>query len=160
MSEKKQEQPKAVKVRGFGTYRAETGEFDFRPSGEGTPSKKEERKKGKSSFYKTNGEKESSIVAHLRVDADCEDPVAQLYEDLAYFTKGMTQKEAPLPRSKKLYEKPGVTVWHRQKEQKLVVQMEISTDGTQELSGQLFNLTAEVNKCLAINKTSLLPREK
>ena len=150
---------KPRKVRGWMTLHSDDS-LEFRPSAEGTAAKVGEKKRGNSSFYRTAGEKESSVVAHLRVDASCEDPVAQMYEDLAALTKGQTQKEPPLPRSRKLMERPGVQVWHRQKEHKVVVVMEISTDTVQELSGQLFNLTSEVNKCFAINRTSLLRPRK
>jgi hypothetical protein len=48
-----------------------------------------------------------------------------------------------------------VSVWHQKKAHMVVVRMEISTDTEMELSSILFNLTSEVNKCLAINKRFL-----
>jgi AraC-like DNA-binding protein len=56
---------------------------------------------------------------------------------------------------KKLLEREGVSVWHQKKAHMVVVRMQISTDTEMELSSILFNLTSEVNKCLAINKRFL-----
>lgn len=142
------------KVRGTATIYGDN-RVEFVPQAEGTPQRKNEKKRGQSAFYHTNGEKESSIVAHLRVPANCEDPAAEMFEQLHYFTKDLLSKEPPKPAQKKLLEKEGVSVWHQKKAHMVVVRMEISTDTEMELSSILFNLTSEVNKCLAINKRFL-----
>lgn len=151
------QEPKADKprkVRGTATIYGDN-RVEFVPQAEGTPQQKNLRKRGQSTFYHTNGEKESSIVAHLRVPADCEDPAAEMFEQLHYFTKDMLSKEPQKPAQKKMLEREGVSVWHIRKDHKVVVRMEICTDTEMELSSILFNLTSEVNKCLAINRHSL-----
>lgn len=147
-----------VKVRGTATFIKEDGEvrdFEFVGQQPGVPVQRSVKKRGESRFYETEGEKQSSYVAHLKVAKDATDPVAEMQEQLDYFTRSMRKTEQKPPRSKALLDKPGVTVWHRQKEHKVIVRMEIMTDTGQELSGQLFNLTSEVNKCFAINRVSL-----
>ena len=146
-----------TKVRGTATFNDEDRSFEFTPYQEGDPVQKCVRKKGESRFYETDGEKKSSYVAHLKVDKDCQDPAAEMFAQLHDFTKTLIKKEPSPPKSKALMDKPRVKVWHRTKENKILVQMEISTDGGGELSSKLFNLTAEVNKCFAINRNSLLP---
>ena len=46
------------------------------------------KQKGKSSFYKSEGEKESSYSIHINVDANDPDPVATMQEQFAELTKG------------------------------------------------------------------------
>ena len=153
------EEKKPRKVRGVATFQA-NGDMEFRAHQQGEPVQKSVRKKGQSRFYETDGEKESSYVCHLKVAKDCEDPAAQMFEELQYFTKGMQAQEPATPRSKRLLEKPGVSVWYNKRENKVVVRMDISTEDCYDLSNQLFNLTSEVNKCFAINKTSFTKRGK
>ena len=46
------------------------------------------KQKGKSSFYKSEGEKESSYSIHINVPADCPDPVAVMQEQFNELVKG------------------------------------------------------------------------
>lgn len=157
-----QQDPKADKprkVRGTATIYGDN-RVEFQPQAEGVPQQKDVKKRGQSTFYHTSGEKDSSIVAHLKVPADCEDPAAVMFEELFHFTKDIMKKDPKLPQQRKLLEKPQLSVWHRRKENEVAVFMVIQVDSEQELSSQLFNLTSEVNKCLAINKTSLKKRNK
>ena len=52
------------------------------------------KQKGKSSFYKSEGEKESSYSIHINVPADCPDPVATMQEQFNELVKGEL-KSAP-----------------------------------------------------------------
>jgi hypothetical protein len=154
MTQQDNKADKPRKVRGTATI-YDDNRVEFVPQAEGTPQRKNEKKRGQSTFYHTNGEKESSIVAHLRVPANCEDPAAEMFEQLHYFTKDLLSKEPPKPAQKKLLEKEGVSVWHQKKAHMVVVRMEISTDTEMELSAILFNLTSEVNKCFLFNRRFL-----
>ena len=49
------------------------------------------KQKGKSSFYKSEGEKESSYSIHINVDANDPDPVATMQERFAELTKGLNK---------------------------------------------------------------------
>lgn len=145
---------KPRKVRGTATI-FDDNRIEFQPQAEGAPKQKDVKKRGQSTFYHTSGEKDSSIVAHLKVPSNCEDPAAQMFEELAHFTKDIVKKDPKMPQQKKLLEKEHLSVWHKRKDNEVVVYMRIKIDSEQELSSQLFNLTSDVNKCLAINKTSL-----
>lgn len=162
MSTKEQqinEETRPRKVRGTATIFGDN-RIEFQPQAEGAPQRKDEKRKGLSAFYRTSGEKESSIVAHLRVPADCSDPAAVMFDELQHFTRDMQQKEPKLPQCRKLYESENVSVWHRRGEHAVAVYMKIATDSDEDLSSILFNLTSEVNKCLVINRTSLKKRSK
>ena len=154
-----QRQTAPRKVRGVATFHDDDS-VEFAPyNSGGEPVQKNVRKRGDSRFYETDGEKQSSYVCHLKVGKDSEDPAAEMFDQLKYLTKSMQKKEPPVPRTKTLLDQKGLRVWHRRQEHKVIVQMELSTEGTAELSSKLFNLTAEVNKCFAINRTSLRPQK-
>ena len=51
------------------------------------------KQKGKSSFYKSEGEKESSYSIHINVDANDPDPVATMQEAFNDLTKGELKTE-------------------------------------------------------------------
>lgn len=159
MTDNETKKPQPRKVRGVATFHDDDS-VEFSPYREGVPVQKGVRKRGESRFYETDGEKTSSYIAHLKVPKDSTDPAAEMMEQLQYFLKPLAKKELPAPKNKALLDKPGVRVWHRKSENKIVVMMEITPTETGELSYQLFNLTAEVNKCFAINETFLLPPKK
>ena len=70
------------------------------------------KQKGKSSFYKSEGEKESSYSIHINVDANDPDPVATMQEQFAELTKGELKSELKLKvKGKMLYESPQLKVY-------------------------------------------------
>ena len=52
---------------------------------------------GDSTFYRTEGQKESSIVAHLNVDGQSPDPVNELFAQLSLLTEGQRKTIPQLP---------------------------------------------------------------
>ena len=63
------------------------------------------KQKGKSSFYKSEGEKESSYSIHINVDANDPDPVATMQEYFNELTKGELKSELKMiVKGKLLYE--------------------------------------------------------
>ena len=63
------------------------------------------KQKGKSSFYKSEGEKDSSYSIHINVAADDPDPVATMRERFNELTKGELSKEPKLQvKGKLLYD--------------------------------------------------------
>lgn len=78
--------------------RWENGFCEFVPAGSRESNRKMLKQLGGSSFYKSEGEKDSSYSLHLNVDAkDCEDPVAALFEQFTYLTKGERKAKPTLP---------------------------------------------------------------
>ena len=71
------------------------GYREFIPQGQKPSNRTMLKQVGGSSFYKSEGAKESSFSLHLNVDAkDCADPVAALHEQFLYLTQG-EQKQKP-----------------------------------------------------------------
>ena len=154
------EKPKEWKVRGTAIIDRETGETHFTPQQEGRPVQKSVKRAGRSSFFETVGDKQGSFVAHLSVDRNSSDPAAEMFESLRKLTEDILQKEPKMPTGKSLMKEPRVTVWHKVNDGKIVVRMVLDVTTETEITSQLLSLTQEVNKCLAINRTSLRPPKK
>ena len=91
-------------------YKARVSEYDngvkvIAPQAQGESNRRMIKQKGKSSFYKSEGEKESSYSIHINVDANDPDPVATMQERFAELTKGELKSELKLQvRGKLLYD--------------------------------------------------------
>lgn len=71
------------------------GYAEFIPQGQKASNRTMLKQLGGSSFYKSEGEKESSWSLHLNVDAkDCADPVGELFEQFKVLTADQ-QKQMP-----------------------------------------------------------------
>jgi hypothetical protein len=74
------------------------GYREFIPQGQKPSNRTMLRQMGNSSFYRSEGEKESSWSLHLNVDAkDCADPVAALHEQFLFLTEGEQKQMPKLP---------------------------------------------------------------
>lgn len=74
------------------------GYREFIPQGTKASNRTMLKQLGGSSFYKSEGEKESSYSLHLNVDAkDCADPVAALFEQFQFLTEGEQKSVPALP---------------------------------------------------------------
>ena len=128
--------------------------FEFRFPEEGSGWKKNViKKRGDAMIYETTGEKQQSIVAHLKVEKGCEDPAAELFEQLTILTKDMIKGDPAQPTSKTLAEEEGLKVWHLKKKGQMVVVLTIdSTIPKERMTSKLFALAAEVNKLIDSTK--------
>ena len=74
------------------------GYKEFIPQGQKPSNRTMLKQMGNSSFYRSEGEKESSYSLHLNVDAkDCADPVAALHEQFLFLTEGEQKQMPKLP---------------------------------------------------------------
>lgn len=160
MTKNSQQAVKSRRVRGTATFNDETGDMTFRAVQPGEPVQKNVRRSGSSSFYETEGQGRSSYVCHLKVDRDSADPAAEMEEQLQRLTSPIRKKPVVRLRGRHLLDKDGVKVYHDRRCNQVSVLMSIDLDAEGEISAKLFNLTAEVNKCFAINRTSLTPQKK
>ena len=128
--------------------------FEFRlPEGGSGWKKNVIKKRGDAMIYETTGEKQQSIVAHLKVEKGCEDPAAELFEQLATLTKDMVKGDPTQPTSKTLAEQDGLKVWHLKKKDQMVAVLTIDSSIPKErMSSKLFALAAEVNKVIDSTK--------
>ena len=150
----KEEQRKKVwQGKGNGTLWSDNS-FEFRMPEEGSGWKKNIlKKRGDAHLYETTGEKQQSLVAHLKVEKGCEDPAAELFEQLAVLTKDIVKDKPVLPTTKSLVDEKGLTVWLLKKTDQMKALITIDTSVSKErMTSQLFNLAGELNKVIDMTK--------
>ena len=113
------------------------------------------KQKGKSSFYKSEGEKESSYSIHINVDANDPDPVATMQEQFAELTKGELKSELKLQvKGKLLYENPKLKVYLNKTQKQVIIQTNLDCGPTVER--ELLQLQAEMAKVIGANYSEIL----
>ena len=100
------------------------------------------KQKGKSSFYKSEGEKESSYSIHINVDANDPDPVATMQERFAELTKGELKSELKLK------------VYLNKTQKQVIIQTNLDCGPTVER--ELLQLQAEMAKVIGANYSEIL----
>ena len=75
----------------------DNGFKEFHPSGTGESKRNVLKQLGPSSFYKTEGQKESSFTVHLNVDGHSADPVGEAFDIFKVLTDGQRKSEPKLP---------------------------------------------------------------
>jgi len=91
------------------------------------------KQKGKSSFYKSEGEKDSSYSIHINVPADCPDPVAVMQEQFNELVKGELKSEPKLAvKGKLLYDDKQLQVYLNKTQKTVVIKTTIACGPTIE----------------------------
>ena len=94
----------------------ENGYAEFIPTGTRESNRRMLRQLGNSSFYKSEGEKESSYSLHLNVDAKSEDPVAEMWQQFLHLTENERKEKPQMPEGSEgrmLYDNgSSLKVWH------------------------------------------------
>lgn len=135
------------------------GYAEFIPAGSKPSNRTMLKQLGGSSFYKSEGEKDSSWSLHLNVDAkDCADPVAALHEQFLFLTDGELKQKPTLPEGSEgrmLFDNgEGLQMWHDTEAHKLTImaQLECSAD----IERQLLQAQAQMNVVLGRNRKDLI----
>ena len=71
--------------------------IEFVPSGTGESKRNVFKQLGPSSFYKTEGQKESSYSFHMNVDGESADPIGEAFDIFKALTDGQRKSEPKLP---------------------------------------------------------------
>ena len=107
---------------------------------------------GSSSFYKSEGEKDSSWSLHLNVDAkDCADPVAALHEQFLFLTEGEQKQKPKLPegsQGRMLFDNgEGLQIWldHETGKVSILAQLDCSPN----IERLLLQVESQMNVCIA-----------
>lgn len=94
----------------------ENGYAEFIPTGTRESNRRMIKQLGNSSFYKSEGEKESSFSVHLNVDGKSEDPVAELFDQFLHLTEGERKTMPTMPEGSEgrmLFDNGrSLQVWH------------------------------------------------
>lgn len=124
---------------------------EFVPTGTRESNRKMLKQLGNSSFYKSEGAKESSYSLHLNVDAkDCEDPVAALHEQFMVLTAEQQKQKPCLSEVGEgrmlLDDGRGVKIWLDTEKHKVSILSEL--DCGPDIDRQLLQAQASMNVTL------------
>ena len=113
------------------------------------------KQKGKSSFYKSEGEKESSYTIHINVDGNDPDPVATMQERFNELTKGELKSELKLiVKGKLLYETPVLKVYLNKTQKKVVIQTTLDCGPT--IERELLQLQGDMGRVIGANYSEII----
>ena len=135
------------------------GYAEFVPAGSKPSNRTMLKQLGSSSFYKSEGEKDSSWSLHLNVDAkDCADPVAALHEQFLFLTEGEQKQKPKLPdgsQGRMLFDNgEGLQIWHDSEANKLTIMAQLEC--TADIERQLLQAEAQVNVVVGRNRKDLV----
>ena len=125
------------------------------PQAQGESNRKMIKQKGKSSFYKSEGEKESSYSIHINVDANDPDPVATMQERFAELTKGELKSELKMKvKGKLLYESPNLKVYLNKTTRQVILQTTIDCSPT--IERELLQLQGDMGRVIGANYSEII----
>ena len=108
------------------------GYREFIPQGSRENQREMLKQLGDSSFYKTNGKKESSYSLHLNVDGKSEDPVAELLDQFLVLTESQRKTTPKLPEGSEgrmlLDNGQGLKIWFDREHGKVSILAELECD--------------------------------
>lgn len=134
------------------------GYKEFVPQGQKPSNRTMLKQVGGSSFYKSEGTKDSSYSLHLNVDAkDCEDPVAALHEQFLFLTEGEQKQKPQMPegcRGQMLADNGNLKIWMDSENGKLVIMTELEC--APDIERQLLQAQAQMNVCIGRHRSEIL----
>ena len=128
----------------------DNGYAEFIPTGTRESNRKMLKQLGNSSFYKTEGTKESSFSLHLNVDGKSEDPVADMFQQFMILTDGERKLKPQLPESQQgrmLYDNGGtLKVWHDTEKGEVCILTRLECNP--QIERQLLQLQADMGRTI------------
>ena len=136
----------------------DNGYAEFIPTGTRESNRRMLRQLGNSSFYKSEGEKESSYSLHLNVDGKSEDPVAEMFDIFMHLTEDQRKHLPKLPEGSEgrmlLDNGQGLQVWLDTTNAKLTVMAQL--DCTHDIERQLLQAQSQMNVCVGRHRQELV----
>ena len=131
---------------------------EFVPTGTRESNRKMLKQLGNSSFYKSEGEKESSFSVHLNCDGKSEDPVAELLDQFLVLTEGERKALPNLPKGSEgrmlLDNGQGLQIWLDRERGKVSILTEL--DCGPDIERMLLQAQATMNVCVARNRQEII----
>ncbi len=113
---------------------------------------------GDSSFYKTEGEKQSSYSVHLNCDGKSEDPVGELLDQFLLLTEGQRKQSPKLPEGSEgrmlFCSGDGLQIWHDRENNKLTIMAQLEC--TADIERQLLQAEAQMNVVVGRNRKDII----
>lgn len=131
---------------------------EFVPTGTRESNRKMLKQLGNSSFYKSEGEKESSYSLHLNVDGKSEDPVAEMFEQFQLLTAEQQKQKPQLSEDSEgrmlLDNGSNLKVWLDTAKAKLTVMAEL--DCGPDIERLLLQVQSQMNVCVGRHRTEII----
>ena len=132
--------------------------IEFVPAGTRESNRKMLKQMGNSSFYKSEGEKESSYSLHLNVNGKSEDPVAEMFEQFQLLTAEQQKQMPQMPESlegRMLYDNgSSLKVWHDTAKHEVVILTRL--DCSPQIERQLLQAQAQMNVTIGRHRTEII----
>ena len=128
----------------------DNGYAEFIPTGTRESNRRMIKQLGNSSFYKSEGEKESSYSLHLNVDATSVDPVGEMFQQFLKLTAGERKEMPQMPEGSEgrmLYDDgSSLKVWldTQKGEVSILARLECSP----LIERQLLQVQADMGRCI------------
>ena len=139
----------------------DNGYKEFVPTGTRESNRKMLKQLGNSSFYKSEGEKESSYSLHLNVDGKSEDPVAEMFEQFKVLTAEQQKQLPTLPENQQgrmlLDDGKGLKIWLDSEKHKVSILSEL--DCGPDIDRQLLQAQATMNVTMGRYRKEILNHE-
>ena len=134
------------------------GYREFIPQGRRENQREMLKQLGDSSFYKTNGKKESSYSLHLNVNGKSEDPVGELLDQFLVLTEGQRKQLPKLPEGSEgrmlLDNGMGLQIWLDRERGKVSILTEL--DCSTNIERMLLQAQSQMNVCIARNRQEII----
>lgn len=137
------------------------GYKEFIPVGSKPSNRTMLKQLGDSSFYKSEGEKQSSWSVHLNVDGKSEDPVGELLDQFLILTEGQRKTLPKLPEGSEgrmlLDNGMGLKIWLDREHGKVSILTEL--DCNSNIERQLLQAQSQMNVTIGRHRTEILKNE-
>ena len=136
----------------------DNGYKEFVPAGTRESNRTMFKQLGPSSFYKSEGTKESSYSIHVNVDGNCADPVNEAFEVFKALTAEQAKQAPKMPEGSEgrmLFDNgEGLQIWHDSEANKLTIMAQLEC--TADMERQLLQAQAQMNVVLGRNRRDLI----
>ena len=135
---------------------------EFVPTGTRESNRKMLKQLGNSSFYKSEGEKESSYSVHLNCDGKSEDPVGELLDQFLLLTEEKRKQLPKLPEGSEgrmlLDNGMGLQIWLDRERGKVSILTEL--DCNTNIERMLLQAQSQMNVTIARYRNDILNNNK
>lgn len=136
----------------------QNGYKEFIPVGSKPSNRTMLKQFGDSSFYKSEGEKQSSYSVHLNCDGKSEDPVGELLDQFLLLTEGQRKQSPKLPEGSEgrmlFCSGDGLQIWHDRENNKLTIMAQLEC--TADIERQLLQAEAQMNVVVGRNRKDII----
>ncbi len=140
----------------------ENGYVEFVPQGTRENQRQMLKQLGDSSFYRTEGKKESSYSLHLNVDGESQDPVAEMHELFWHLTEGQRKQMPTLDEGlegRMLYDDgQHLKIWldHKKGKVSILTQLDCNTD----IERMLLQMQGDMGRVIGRHRSEIINSNK